>query len=81
MNKTNSHFEMQNQQARSKLKQLECFFGFFVAFFDINNRGFCKTNSSGKTLDTRQKILFAALGLGGSHSDYKTYLSSQLNLR
>ena len=29
--------------------------GFFVAFFYINNPAFCETNSSGKTLDTRQK--------------------------
>ena len=35
--------------------------GFFVAFFYINNPAFCKTNSSGKTLDTRQKISYAAL--------------------
>ena len=33
----------------------------FIAFFDINNPAFCKTNSSGKSLDTRQKILCAAL--------------------
>ena len=35
--------------------------GFFVAFFYINNPAFCKTNSSGKTWDTRQKIFYAAL--------------------
>ena len=29
---------------------------FFFSFFDINNRAFRKTNSLGKTLDTRQKI-------------------------
>ena len=34
--------------------------GFFVAFLDINNLAFRKTNSSGKTLDTRQKIFYAA---------------------
>ena len=33
----------------------------FVAFLDINNPAFCKINSSGKTLDTRQKIFYAAL--------------------
>ena len=33
----------------------------FVTFFDTNNQVFCKTNSSGKTLDTRQKILCASL--------------------
>ena len=65
MNKTNYHFEMQNQQAGAELKQIECTksfcIGFFVAFFDINNHAFRKTNSSGKTLDTRQKIFCAAL--------------------
>ena len=35
--------------------------GFFVAFFYRNNPEFCKTNPSGKTMDTRQKIFFAAL--------------------
>ena len=29
--------------------------GFFVAFYKITNPAFCKTNSSGKTLDTRKK--------------------------
>ena len=33
----------------------------FVTFFDTNNQVFCKTNSSGKTLDTRQKILCASM--------------------
>ena len=38
--------------------------GFFVAFFYINNPVFWKTNSLGKTLDTRQKIFYAALHVG-----------------
>ena len=57
--------EIQNQQAGAELKQIECTkplnIGFFVAFFDTNNSAFRKTNSSGKTLDTRQKIFCAAL--------------------
>ena len=35
--------------------------GFFVTFFYINNPAFFKTNSLGKTLDTRQKIFYATL--------------------
>ena len=57
--------EIQNQQAGAELKQIECTkplnIGFFVAFFDTNNSAFRKTNSSGKNLDTRQKIFCAAL--------------------
>ena len=45
--------------------QIECskpfYIAFFVTFFDTNNQVFCKTNSSGKTLDTRQKISCASL--------------------
>ena len=56
---------MQNQEAGAELKQIECtksfYIGFFVAFFDKNNHAFCKTNSLGKTLETRQKISYAAL--------------------
>ena len=37
--------------------------GFVVALFYSNNPMFCKTNSSGKCLDTRQKILYAAPAL------------------
>ena len=35
--------------------------GFFVVFFYIDNHAFCKTNSSEKTMDTRQKIFCATL--------------------
>ena len=35
---------------------------FFVAFYDIYNPLFRKTNSSGKIMDTKQKIFYAALG-------------------
>ena len=38
--------------------------GFFVAFLDINNPTFRKTNSSGKTLDTRQKYFMQPWGGG-----------------
>ena len=58
---------MKNQQAGAELKQIECtesfYIGFFVAFFYIDNRVFRKTNSSGKPLDTRQKIFYAALSV------------------
>ena len=47
MNKTKKYFEMQNQQARAELKQIECtksvFIVFVVAFFYIDNCTFCKT--------------------------------------
>ena len=56
---------MQNKPAGAELKQIECTkpfcIDFFVTFFDINNAAFHKTNSSGETLDTRQRILCAAL--------------------
>ena len=35
--------------------------GFFVTFFYVINPAFCTTNSSRKTLDTRQKLFYAAL--------------------
>ena len=44
---------------------IECpkpfYMGFLVSFFHTNNPVFCKTNSSGKTVDTRQNILCASL--------------------
>ena len=53
------------QQAGAELKQIEYtkpfYIGFFVTFFDKNNPTLRKTNSSGNVLDTRQKILCAAL--------------------
>ena len=38
--------------------------GFVVAFSYTNKSAFCKTDSLRKTLDTRQKLLYAALGQG-----------------
>ena len=45
----------------SHIHELFWLIGFFVAFFYFNKPAFCKTNSSGKTLNTRQKIFYAAL--------------------
>ena len=47
----------------SLMSHVMCSFSyrFFVTFFDNNNPAFHKTNSSGKTLDTRQKIFCAPL--------------------
>ena len=36
----------------------------FCRIYKINNPAFRNTNNSGKTLDTRQEILHAALGIG-----------------
>ena len=50
------------------LKQIECttpfYIGFLAAYFDNNHPAFHKTNSSGKTLDTRQKIFYGPLVTG-----------------
>ena len=43
---------------------------FFVAFFDNNNPAFHKTNSSGKMLDTRQKIVCGPLVSGINYNNY-----------
>ena len=45
----------------TKSKSKPFYIGFFVAFFDNNNPAFHKTNSLGKTLDTRQKKFCAPL--------------------
>ena len=45
------------------IHELSLLIGFFVTFFYFNNPVFCKTNSSGKTFYTRQKIFYAALSL------------------
>ena len=52
----------------------------FCRIFYINNPAFCKTNSSGKTLDTRQEILYAALPLRWISSMKVIYLLQQENM-
>ena len=47
----------------TKSKSKPFYIGFFVAFFDNNNPAFHKTNSLGKTLDTRQKKICAPLSI------------------
>ena len=42
--------------------------GFFVAFFYISNLAFCKTNSTGNTLDTRQTNILCSPGCAKSFS-------------
>ena len=61
---------------KSVIRGLVCvYIGFFVAFFDINNTALRKTNSLGKTLDTRQKKLCAALK--HTHTHTHTYWQIQ----
>ena len=51
---------------------------FFVAFLDNNNPAFHKTNSSEKTLDTRQKIFCGPLLKGYEHC-FLQHLNPTLN--
>ena len=51
--------------------------GFLVTFFHINNPALCKTNSLRKTLDTRQKIFYAAL----IDKVWKSWMSNSIFLK
>ena len=47
-----------------ELNVLYIIYRLFVILFDNYNMAFQKTNSSGKTLDTRQKVFCAPLSVG-----------------